>query len=194
MFKSHDRCQLKIFSLDSRTNVNCRDNNKGKIISIGRVGKPPSTTIDYYLLKVWNIIHLALANLAINYLILCLTLIHEWLNVKRIRILNWLEKELTTFNDISWCYVLECKCFVCTNDDAWHGYKIITHIHMYHMNKKREVVLGWSELKYAKDKLLMHAKKENKLKFLFKPKHVVYKTITNVTYLLVLSFENKEFW
>lgn len=122
--------------LKATTYVTYGDNNKGKIIGIGKVGTSPFTFIEY-VLHVEGLKHNLLSisqicdkSFKINFIKdECLIedeATHE-VKLKGKRINNIFMISLDNPS-------LKVKCSVVNNDDAWLWHKRVAHIHMKHLN------------------------------------------------------------
>uniref|UniRef100_A0A3Q7XZQ9 Uncharacterized protein LOC113786557 n=1 Tax=Cicer arietinum TaxID=3827 RepID=A0A3Q7XZQ9_CICAR len=173
-----DITKFSALTLESKGHVVYGDNNKGKILGIGKVGTAPSPSIEDVLyvegLKhnlisisqlcdkgykiVFNKDECVIQNEATN------ETQFVGKRFKNIFILN--------FEDLS----LKMKCLlVSDNNDAWLWHKRFAHIHMDHLNKlvKHDLVVGLPKIKFIKDKLCDACQKGKQTKSSFKPKNVI---------------------
>jgi hypothetical protein len=143
--------------LKAKGYVTYGDNNKEKILGIGKVEAPPFTSIEDVLyvegLK-YNL--LSISQLCDKGFKIKFTkdecLIEDEANheVKLIgkRINNIF---MISLDDSS----LKVKCLLANNNDSWLWHKMAAHIHMEHLNKlaKHDLVIGLPKIKFVKDKL-----------------------------------------
>jgi hypothetical protein len=143
--------------LKAKGYVTYGDNNKEKILGIGKVGAPPFTSIEdilyveklkYNLLSVNQLCHKGFI-IKFNK---DECLIEDGANheVKLIgkRINNIF---MISLDDSS----LKVKYLVANNNDSWLWHKRAIHIHMDHLNKlaKHDLVIGFPKINFVKDKL-----------------------------------------
>ena len=156
------------------------DNNKGRILGIGKVGKSPSIIIDNVLYveglkhNLLSISQLCDKGYRIVFDTTC-CLIQDKNNSEAKLVGKRVDNiYMISLDDTSH----DLKCLVCSNDDAWLWHRKLAHIHMDHLNKliKHDLVIGLPKLKYKKDKLCDACQKGKQTKVSFKPKNVVTTT------------------
>ncbi|CAJ2637485.1 unnamed protein product [Trifolium pratense] len=156
------------------------DNNKGKILCIGKVGAPPFTSIEDVLYveglkyNLLSISQLCDKGFKIKFTKDECLIEDETNNVVKLigkRINNIF---MISLDDSS----LKVKCLMANNNDSWLWHKRAAHIHMEHLNKlaKRDLVIGLPKIKFVKDKLCDACQKGKQTKSTFKPKNVVSTT------------------
>ena len=172
-----DRSKFSILTPRNKGYVTYGDNNKGKILGVGRVGKPPNTTIDGVLyvegLK-HNLLSISqLCDKGFNIIFKtdsCIIedkLTHE-AKLRGNRINNIY---MISLDDIS----SKVKCLLSTNNESWLWHRRFAHIHMNHLNKlvKHDLVIGLPKIKFSKDRKCDACEKSKLRKVSFKPKHIM---------------------
>ena len=167
-------------TLKAKGYVTYGDNNKGKILGIGKVGGPPFTSIEDVLYveglkhNVLSISQLCDKGFKIKFTKdECLIedeVTHE-AKLKGKRVNNIF---MISLNDLS----LKVKCLMANNNDSWLWHKRIAHIHMEHLNKliKHDLVVGLPKIKFIKDRICNACQKGKQTKSTFKSKNVVSTT------------------
>src|ERR1044072_8308269 len=183
MFQAHrapytgDKSKFSFLTPKAKGFVTYGDNNQGRILGVGKVGKSPQTMIDDVLL-VEGLKHNLLSISQLS---------DKGYNIEFNSSNCIIEKNDDTHakligNRVNNIYMLSLdnvpthvKCLVSTNDDAWLWHRRIAHIHMDHLNKlvKHDLVMGLPKFKYVKDRLCVACQKGKQTKSSFKPKHIV---------------------
>lgn len=173
-----DITRFSSLTLKSKGHVTYGDNNKGKILGVGKIGMPPSITID-------NVLYVeGLKHNLLSISQLCDKGLQIIFNKDSCIVEDEASHEIKMvgkrYNNIFMISLddssLKLKCLVVNNNnDAWLWHKRIAHIHMDHLNKlvKHDLVVGLPKIKFIKDKLCDACQKGKQTKVSFKPKHVV---------------------
>src|ERR1044072_6647876 len=166
--------------LKAKGYVTYGDNNKGKIIGIGKVGAPPFTSIED-VLYVEGLKHNLLSNSQ-----LC----DKCFKIKFTKDECLIEDEAThevklkgkrvnnifmiSLDDLS----LKVKCLMANNNESWLWHKTFAHIHTEHFNKliRYDLVVGLPKIKFDKAKLCDACQKRKQTKSAFRYKNVVSTT------------------
>ena len=156
------------------------DNNKGRILGVGKIGTNSSNSIENVLL-VEGLKHnlLSVSQLCDKgYLVSfdsqkCLIEHKHDINIKHVghRVNNVYMIDLSIKQENN-------HCFLSKDDDPWLWHKRIAHINMDHLNKliSKDLVVGLPKLKFEKDKLCDACQKGKQTRVSFKPKNVVSTT------------------
>ena len=156
------------------------DNNKGRILGVGKIGTNSSNSIENVLL-VEGLKHSLLSVSQLcdkGYLVSfdsqkCLIEHKHDINIKHVghRVNNVYMIDLSIKQENN-------HCFLSKDDDPWLWHKRIAHINMDHLNKliSKDLVVGLPKLKFEKDKLCDACQKGKQTRVSFKPKNVVSTT------------------
>ena len=156
------------------------DNNKGRILGVGKIGTNSSNSIENVLL-VEGLKHnlLSVSQLCDKgYLVSfdsqkCLIEHKHDINIKHVghRVNNVYMIDLSIKQENN-------HCFLSKDDDPWLWHKRIAHINMDHLNKliSKDLVVGLPKLKFEKDKLCDACQKGKQTRVSFKSKNVVSTT------------------
>ena len=156
------------------------DNNKDRILGVGKIGTNSSNSIENVLL-VEGLKHSLLSVSQLcdkGYLVSfdyqkCLIEHKHDINIKHVghRVNNVYMIDLSLKIDNN-------HCFLSKDDDPWLWHKRIAHINMDHLNKliSKDLVVGLPKLKFEKDKLCDACQKGKQTRVSFKPKIVVSTT------------------
>ena len=153
------------------------DNNKGRILGIGKVGAPNFISIEDVLY---------IEGLKHNLLSIS-QLCDKGFKIRFTKDECLIEDEVTQevmligkrFNNIFMISLddvsLKVKCLVANNNDSWVWHKRFAHIHMEHLNKlvKHDLVIGLPKIKFIKDRLCDACQKGKQIKSTFTSKNVV---------------------
>ena len=176
-----DETKFSLFTPKEHGHVTFGDNNKGKILGFGKVGKTPSTSIDNVLL-VDGLKHNLLSirqlcdkgNKVIFDANCCIV---EGIDDKQVKFVGHRVDNIymISLDDIS---SSDAKCLMSKENDSWLWHRRIAHIHMDHLNKlvSKELAIGLLKLKFEKDKLCDACQKGKQVKASFKAKNVVSTT------------------
>nr|KYP46180.1 hypothetical protein KK1_032224 [Cajanus cajan] len=146
------------------------DNNKGKILGIGKIGTNFLTSIENVLL----VDELKHSLLSVSQLcdkgFKCIINTKNDKNVKIIgfRVNNVYKIKLENNSNNS-------QCLMSKEDESWLWHKRIAHINMEHLNKliSKDLVIGLPKIKFEKNKLCDACQKGKQVKVSFKPKNIV---------------------
>ena len=171
-----DKSKFVHLTFKAKGYVSYGDNNKGKILGIGKIGKNSSFTIDN-VLYVQGLKHnlLSISQLSDKgYKVIFDSTSCMIKDIKsEIKLIGKRVNNIymISLDDMSH----SLKCLVCENDDPWLWHKRLAHIHMDHLNKlvKHDLVFGLPKLKYVKDKMCDACQMGKQTKVSFKPKNVV---------------------
>lgn len=175
-----DYTKFTSLKLKSKGYVTYGDNNRGKILGIGKIGASPFTTIDDVLYveglkhNLISISQLCDKGFRVNF-IKEKCIIENEASPEEKLVGNRIDNSYKVcLNDLS----LKIKCLVVNNNDAWLWHKRIAHIHMEHLNKlvKHDLVIGLPKMKFVKDRLCDACQKGKQTKSSFKQKNVVSTT------------------
>ena len=156
------------------------DNNKGRILGVGKIGTNSSNSIENVLL-VEGLKHSLLSVSQLcdkGYLVSfdsqkCLIEHKHDINIKHVghRVNNVYMIDLSIKQENN-------HCFLSKDDDPWLWHKRIAHINMDHLNKliSKDLVVGLPKLKFEKDKLCDACQKGKQTRVSFKSKNVVSTT------------------
>ena len=156
------------------------DNNKGRILGVGKIGTNSSNSIENVLL-VEGLKHSLLSVSQLcdkGYLVSfdsqkCLIEHKHDINIKHVghRVNNVYMIDLSIKQENN-------HCFLSKDDDPWLWHKRIAHINMDHLNKliSKDLVVGLPKLKFEKDKLCDACQKGKQTRVSFKPKNIVSTT------------------
>lgn len=156
------------------------DNNKGRILGVGKIGTNSSNSIENVLL-VEGLKHSLLSVSQLcdkGYLVSfdsqkCLIEHKHDSNIKHVghRVNNVYMIDLSIKQENN-------HCFLSKDDDPWLWHKRIAHINMDHLNKliSKDLVVGLPKLKFEKDKLCDACQKGKQTRVSFKSKNVVSTT------------------
>ena len=156
------------------------DNNKGRILGVGKIGTNSSNSIENVLL-VEGLKHSLLSVSQLcdkGYLVSfdsqkCLIEHKHDINIKHVghRVNNVYMIDLSIKQENN-------HCFLSKDDDPWLWHKRIAHINMDHLNKliSKDLVVGLPKLKFEKDKLCDACQKGKQTRVSFKPKNAVSTT------------------
>ena len=154
------------------------DNNKGKILGIGKIGNASTTLIEDVLLieglkhNLLSISQLCDKKFKIvfdSFTCHITSLIDENVSIIGHRIDN------VYMFDIDTCATSNATCLISKNDDSWLWHRRIAHIGMNHLNKlvKHDLVIGLPKLKFEKDRMCDAFQKGKQTKVSFKSKNIV---------------------
>ena len=172
-----DKSKFSFLTPKAKGFVTYGDNNQGRILGVGKVGKSPQTMIDDVLLVEGlkhNLLSISqLSDKGYNIEFNSSNCIVEKNDDTHAKLIG---KRVNNIYMLSLDNVpTHVKCLVSTNDDAWLWHRRIAHIHMDHLNKlvKHDLVMGLPKFKYVKDRLCDACQKGKQTKSSFKPKHRV---------------------
>src|ERR1044072_8549059 len=166
--------------LKAKGYVTYGDNNKGKILGIGKVGAPPFTSIEDVLYaeglkhNLLSISQLCDKGFKIKFTKDECLIIDEVINEVKLKCKRINNIFMISLDDLS----LKVKCLMVNNNESWLWHKRAAHIHMEHLNKltKHDLVVGLPKIKFVKDKLCDACQKGKQTKSSFKSKDVVSTT------------------
>ena len=156
------------------------DNNKGRILGVGKIGTNSSTSIENVLL-VEGLKHSLLSVSQLcdkGYLVSfdsqkCVIEHKHDTNIKHIgfRVNNVYMIDLSQKLDNN-------QCFLSKDDDPWLWHKRIAHINMEHLNRliSKDLVVGLPKLRFEKDRLCDACQKGKQTRVSFKSKNIVSTT------------------
>jgi len=166
------------FTRKERGFVSYGDNNQGKILGMGVVGNPSTTTIKDVMLvdglkhNLLSISQFCDNGFTITFNTQCCIIQH---NDDK----NVMFKGLR----VDTVYVLElddvsssgAKCLIAKNEDSWLWHRHLSHVHFDLLNKieSKDLVDGLPKIKFENDKLCDACQKENQTRVSFKPKNIV---------------------
>jgi len=163
--------------LKAKGYVTYGDNNKGRILGIGKVGAPNFISIED-VLYVEGLKHnlLSISQLCDKGFKIRFTkdecLIEDEVTQEVMLIGKRINNIfMISLDDVS----LKVKCLVANNNDSWLWHKRFAHIHMEHLNKlvKHDLVIGLPKIKFIKDRLCDACQKGKQTKSTFPSKNVV---------------------
>ena len=156
------------------------DNNKGRILGVGKIGTNSSTSIENVLL-VEGLKHSLLSVSQLcdkGYLVLfdfhkCVIENEHDRNIKHIGY----RKNNVYMIDLNQKQNHD-QCFLSKDDDPWLWHRRIAHINMEHLNKliSKDLVIGLPKLKFEKDRLCDACQKGKQVRVSFKSKNIVSTT------------------
>ena len=148
------------------------DNNKGKILGVGKVGMTPSTSIDN-VLYVQGLKHslLSISELCDKENEITFDSNACIIEGKEDNVIKFIGHrvnyiDMINLDDIS----SNVQCLITKEEDSWLWHRRIAHIHMDHLNKliSKDLVIGLPKLKFKKDKLCDACQKGKQAKISFK--------------------------
>ena len=145
------------------------DNNKGKILRIGKIGMNPSTSIENVLL-VDGLKHslLSVSQLCDKGFLVSFdshNCFIENKHDKNIKHIGYRTNNVYMINlDKTSNHV---QCFLSKDNDSWLWHKRTAHINMDHLNKliSKDLVIGLPKLKFEKDRLCAACQKGKQVRF-----------------------------
>ena len=154
------------------------DNNKGKILGIGKVGKSSNISIEN-VLYVEGLKHnlLSISQLCDKGYKIVFDSSHciiEDKNSSQVKLMgNRVDNIYMISLDDTSSHNL--KCLLSKEDDVWLWHRRLAHIHMDHLNKliSKDLVIGLPKLKFKKDRLCDACQKGKQVKVSFKSKNIV---------------------
>ena len=173
-----DKSKFTSFKYKEQGHITYGDNNKGKILGIGKVGKTPSTSID-------NVLYVeGLKHSLLSISQLCDKGNEVVFNSKSCSIKG--EKDnVTKFQGqrVNNVYMIDldnissndAHCLISKEDDSWLWHRRIAHIHMNHLNKliSKQLVVGLPSIKFKMEGLCDACQKGKQVKASFMSKNVV---------------------
>jgi len=153
------------------------DNNKSRILGVGKIGTDSSTSIENVLL-VEGLKYSLLSVSHKSYLVSfdshnCVienkhdrNRKHIGYRTNNVYMINLDQKQNHD------------QCFLSKDDDPWLWHRRITHINMEHLNKliSKDLVIGLPKLKFEKDRLCDACQKGKQVRIYFKSKNIVSTT------------------
>jgi transposase InsO family protein len=173
-----DKSKFSLLTPKKNGHVSYGDNNKGKIIGIGTVGKSPNTTIENVLLVE------GLKHNLLSISQLCDKGNEVVFDSSKCRVINSCNKQtLFTGQRSGNTYIVDLNdlpsndvcCLISKEDETWLWHRRIAHIHMDHLNKlvRKDLVVGLPKLHFEKDKLCDACQKGKQVKASFKSKNII---------------------
>jgi len=177
-YMTGDAKKFSKISYKASGHVTYGDNNRGKILGVGKVTSSSSTVIENVLLveglkhNLLSISQLCDKGLKVtfesNHCLICCASSNEVVLVgKRIQNIYMVDFENSDFKSI--------LCLFAKKDDPWIWHKRLAHIHMAHLNKlaKKKLVNGLPNIKFEQDRLCDACQKGKQIKTSFKSKQTV---------------------
>ena len=176
-----DKSKFTHLSPKSSGFVTYGDNNKGKILGIGKVGKTSSTSIDNVLYvdglkhNLLSISQLCDKGYKVVFDSTCCMIVSK--NDKEIKMVGNRINNIYMIN-LDSIDASSLKCLLTKEDESWLWHRRLAHIHLEHLNRLRtkDLVIGLPNIKFNKDKLCDACQKGKQVKTSFKPKNVVSTT------------------
>ena len=173
-----DKSNFSLLTPKKHGHVSYGDNNKGKIIGIGTIGKSPNTTIENVLLVE------GLKHNLLSISQLCDKGNEVVFDSSKCRVINSFTKQtLFTGQRSGNTYIVNLNdlpsndvcCLISKEDETWLWHRRIAHIHMDHLNKlvRKDLVVGLPKLHFEKDKLCDACQKGKQVKASFKSKNII---------------------
>nr|KYP33754.1 Retrovirus-related Pol polyprotein from transposon TNT 1-94 [Cajanus cajan] len=156
------------------------DNNRGKILGIGKIGTNFSTSIENVLLvdglkhSLLSVSQLCDKGFSVSFDSQKCLIEHK--NDKQVKIVGF------RINNVYKIKIennpKHSQCLMSKNDESWLWHKRIAHINMEHLNKliSKDLVIGLPKIKFEKNKLCDACQKGKQVKVSFKPKNIVTTT------------------
>ena len=169
-----DASKFTTISPKKSGHVTYGDNNRGKILGVGKIGTNSSTSIENVLLveglkhSLLSVSQLCDRGYKVSFDSQKCVIKHE--HDKDIEHVGFRENNV---------YMLDLKqksddnqCFLSKDNDPWLWHKRIAHINMEHLNKliSKDLVVGLPRLKFEKDKLCDACQKGKQTRKSFKSK------------------------
>ena len=162
-------------------NVIYGDNNTGKVIGVGKVGKNSSTSIDNVILvkglkhNLISVSQLCDKGNLVTFDSKCCLIKRQDTNEivligHRVDNVYMINLDEVSSNDV--------KCLVSKNDETWLWHRRVAHANMDHLGKlvSKELVIGLPKLRFEKDVLCDACQKGKQVKASFKSKNIVSTT------------------
>ena len=162
-------------------NVIYGDNNTGKVIGVGKVGKNSSTSIDNVILvkglkhNLISVSQLCDKGNLVTFDSKCCLIKRQDTNEivligHRVDNVYMINLDEVSSNDV--------KCLVSKNDETWLWHRRVAHANMDHLSKlvSKELVIGLPKLRFEKDILCDACQKGKQVKASFKSKNIVSTT------------------